>query len=563
MQSMKKFLLAKPLRFYSSYTYQATNEPILSYEKGTKERDSLIEKLKNYNSGIHEVPIVVGDKEYTTDIVKYQVKPHDHKSRLAKFYYADKALLNKAIDVSQCALRGWDLTPFEEKANIFAKAVDLIRGKYRFDLVASTMLGQGKTIVQAEIDAACELADFFSFNVKWANEARQWQPISAGKAVNRLEWRAMEGFWASISPFNFTAIGGHLAGAPAFMGNVVLWKPSDTAILSNYIVFKLLREAGLPPGVINFVPSDGPVFGDVITRSPFLAGVNFTGSSRTFEAIWRNVGDNISTYKSFPRLIGECGGKNYHLIHRSAVQSQECLEHIVNSTIRSAFEYSGQKCSACSRCYVPKSLWPRFRDGLVDVVSGLRLGSPLDVGNFLSAVIDGNSYKKIRNYIDQAKKDGNLKIVCGGGYDESIGYYIQPTIIETTDPKNLLMYEEIFGPVLTVYAYEDDEYDDILKLIDSTSQYALTGAVFIADQEILLKSQRALRYSAGNFYINDKSTGSIVAQQPFGGSRKSGTNDKAGSPQYIMRFVNPQSIKSQSELSTRVDYDYMKDPLEF
>lgn len=541
-------------RLTSCSLYHATNDPIYGFEPGTEQRLALDAKLKEYNSKVFEVPIVAGDEEIRTKNVRYQVKPFDHGSKLTKFYSADSESLQKAIESSQKAFRSWDATPLEKRAEIFIRAAELIRGKYRADILAATMLGQSKTIIQAEIDAACELSDFYAFNAQWALEAQKWSPISVGKCVNSLVWRGFEGFWAAIAPFNFTAISGHLAGAPAMMGNVVLWKPSTTAILSSYIVFQVLREAGLPPGVINFVPSEGPVFGETITKSPHLAGINFTGSAKTFENVWKEVANNIGTYKSFPRLIGECGGKNFHFIHPSASN----IKHIVNSTIRSAFEYSGQKCSACSRIYVPESKWNAIRDGLVAVVKEMKVGSPLEHDTFMTTVIDRKAFTKIKSYLDAAKSSPHLTIVTGGNCDDSKGYFIEPTIIQTKDPLDKLMQEELFGPVLTAYVYKDREASDVLQLIDTTTSYALTGSVFADDENAIKEASEQLRHSTGNFYVNDKSTGSVVSQQPFGGSRKSGTNDKAGSPFYILRFANLLAVKTQTELTNDWSYPYMR-----
>lgn len=546
----------------AQFHYKAKNEPVMSFLKGSEERKELQKSLEKLGSQVHTVPIVIGDRELTSSQEKHQVRPFDHKNPLAKYYHASASQLAEAIVESQRAAREWDETPIEERAEVFGKAAQLITGKYRYDLLAATMLGQGKTVIQAEIDAACEMADFFNFNIEWAMEAKQWQPISVGSVENKMEWRAMEGFWAAISPFNFTAIGGHLAAAPAFMGNVVLWKPSDTAVLSNYITFKILREAGLPKGVISFVPSEGPVFGGVVTTHPLLAGVNFTGSNRTFEHIWSSVGANISSYKAFPRLIGECGGKNFHLVHPSAVSTHEDIAHVVNSTVLSAFEYSGQKCSACSRVYVPRSSWPHFKTALIETTDKLKLGSPLEADTFLSSVIDQTSFSKIQTYIEAAKTDPELTIIKGGKCDDSVGYNVEATIIESTNPLNKILTHEIFGPVLGVHVYPDNTYDAILDLVDTSTPYALTGSVFSKDESVMRKSRQHLRFSAGNIYQNDKSTGSVVSQQPFGGARKSGTNDKAGGPHYVLRFVNPLSVKIQTARNTKCHYDYMLTPFE-
>jgi 1-pyrroline-5-carboxylate dehydrogenase len=532
--------------------YKAVNEPILEYLPGSKERIELDAKLKEYDSKVHEVPIVIGDEELTNSDVRYQVRPFDHQNKLAKFYYADRGMLEKAIDVSQKAHHDWERRPQEERSEIFLRAADLIAGKYRMDLMASTMLGQGKTIIQGEIDTACELADFYRFNVQYIADLVKFQPISVENTDNSMIYRGMEGFWAAIAPFNFTAISGHLAGAPAFMGNTVLWKSSDTSMLSSYICFKILREAGVPPGVINFVPADGPVFGDVITKSPHLAGINFTGSARTFHLLWQEVAKNIGIYNSYPRLIGECGGKNFHFVHTTAD-----AQSVVYGSLRSAFEYSGQKCSACSRMYVAESKWDEIREGLIEEHKKIKMGSVLEPDSFLSAVIDDKAFDRIKSYVDHAKSSPNVKVIAGGNCDNSKGYYIEPTIVQASDPKDRIMQEEIFGPVLGVYVYPDNEYKQTLELINSTSPYALTGAVYAQDPSVVDEAADILRYASGNFYINDKSTGSVVAQQPFGGARKSGTNDKAGGPHYLLKFASPQAIKQTKVHARELTYKYM------
>ncbi|KAF4533324.1 hypothetical protein B566_EDAN004445 [Ephemera danica] len=493
----------------------------LAYLEGSKERNELKTALQKVASDCEDVPIIIGDQEIRTKDVRYQVMPHEHKKKIAKFYYATPDLVSQAVNVATEAQRQWDRTPLNERLAIWAKAADLMAGKYRMELNAATMLGQGKTVIQAEIDSAAELIDFFRFNAYFAKELLKYQPISENVQVtkNSMRYRGIEGFIAAVSPFNFTAIGGNLAYTPALMGNGVVWKPSDTALLSNYIIFKIAKEAGLPPGVVNFVPADGPVFGDTITASPFLAGINFTGSVPTFNRLWTQVGKNINKYRNFPRLIGECGGKNYHFIHPTAN-----VESVVNGTIRSAFEYCGQKCSACSRMYVPESLWP----------------------------------KRIKSYIDEAKNSSNLQVLGGGHYDDSCGYYVQPTIIQVSDPTHRIMSEEIFGPVLSIYVYPDAKLDWALSLVGSSSAYALTGAIFAQDESFLRNATEELKQTAGNFYVNDKSTGSVVGQQPFGGGRMSGTNDKAGGPHYVLRWASPQSVKETFVPLQEWRYPYMK-----
>lgn len=516
------------------------NESVLEYVQDPKSdhRQELEKCLDEMQSSTQVVPIVINGKEYATDTVRYQRMPFDHEKKLAQFYYGSHDLIHKAAQAALEARRDWDKVSVDQRAAIFERAADLVSGKYRARLNAATMLGQGKTIKQAEIDSAAELADFFRFNSYYFKRLLDWQPTSTEFEKNSMEFRSLDGFVAAISPFNFTAIGGNLVGAPAIMGNCLVWKPSDTAVLSNYLILKLLQEAGLPAGVINFVPSEGLDFGRLITGNKRLAGINFTGSLTTFQWLWSEVGLNIKRYGSFPRLVGECGGKNFHLIHKSAH-----IDTAVVQTVRSAFEYSGQKCSACSRLYVSASLWNTVRDKLLDTVKGkLKVGPPTDFDTYTSAVIDENAFKRINNFIDYAKAIDEVKILCGGGTSDEIGYYVEPTIVETTGPKNRLMVEEIFGPILTVFVYQDADLDKTLDLIDD-NPYALTGAIFAQDQSFIEYAQIRLRMAAGNLYINDKSTGAVVDQQPFGGARHSGTNDKAGGPFHLLRWCNQQTIK--------------------
>ncbi|KAK7093686.1 delta-1-pyrroline-5-carboxylate dehydrogenase, mitochondrial-like [Littorina saxatilis] len=521
--------------------YQAVNEPLLEYRPGSKESKELEETLKRYEGTVFDIPIVIGDEEIRTKDVKAQVRPFDHQKKVATFYYATPDLLKKAVDTSLKARRDWERRPQEERSQIFLKAADLLANKYRMDLMAATMLGQAKNIQQAEIDAAAELVDFLRFNVQFAGKVTEYQPISPDNTVtNSMIYRGVEGFWAAVCPFNFTAIGGHLPMAPALMGNVALWKPSDTAVLSNYVAFKAYREAGLPPGVINFLPADGPVFGDTLLTSPDLCGINFTGSVKTFKRLWRQVAENLDNYKVYPRIIGECGGKNMHFVHKSGD-----AETVINGTILSTFEYNGQKCSACSRAYIPQSMWPQVKDGLLAALKEVKTGSPLDRENLVTAVIDDKAFARIKGYLDMAKSDPALTILAGGTCDDSKGYFVQPTIIETKDPSHKMMQEEIFGPVLTVYVYPDDQFEQTAKLANETSPFALTGAIFVQEQTARMKLCETFHEAAGNFYINDKSTGSIVGQQPFGGARMSGTNDKAGGPHYLTKFISQQSVKER------------------
>ncbi|XP_059177209.1 delta-1-pyrroline-5-carboxylate dehydrogenase, mitochondrial-like [Physella acuta] len=531
-------IIHSSLRNMAAYT--AVNEPMLDFGPGSQERKDLENTLKKYIGQTIDVPIVIGDEEIRTKDVRKQLAPHDHRWAVATFYHASSEIIKKAIESNLKAREDWEKRPLKERCDIFLRAADLISKKYRMDLIATTMIGQAKNVWQAEIDAAAELIDFLRFDVMFAQKTTEYQPLSPSPntTVNSLSYRGLEGFWAAVCPFNFTAIGGHLPMAPALMGNVALWKPSDTAVLSNYTVYKIYREAGLPPGVINFLPADGPVFGDTVLSSPDFVGLNFTGSVPTFKKLWKQVAQNLDTYKNFPRIIGECGGKNFHFIHPSAD-----IESVVTGSIRSAFEYNGQKCSALSRMYVPESLWPKIKSRLVEIVKDVKMGSPLARESFVTAVIDDKAFARVKSYIDHAKTSPSLSIIAGGGCDDSIGYFIEPTIIETKDPLDKIMQEEIFGPVVTAYVYPDNKLGETIKLAQTSSPYALTGAIYVQDKAAKAELTEAFRYCAGNFYINDKSTGSIVGQQPFGGARMSGTNDKAGGPHYMARFTSPVSIK--------------------
>lgn len=536
--------------------HSVANEPVLGYRAGSAERKELEAELKRAAAVTEDVPIVIGKENIKDGEPRYQVMPHDHSKKIAKFYYASDKTIKKAIDVSVEAQRRWDRTPLQERVDMWERAVKLMVGEHRQRINAATILGQSKTVVQAEIDAAAELIDFFRFNVFFLKENSKYQPISEDAKVTRnsMRFRGLDGFVAAISPFNFTAIGGNLAYTPALMGNSVLWKPSDTAVLSNWRIFNIMREAGLPDGVVNFVPADGPTFGRAITSSPHLSGINFTGSVPTFNWLWNEVGKNLNLYHNYPRLIGECGGKNYHFVHPTAD-----TQSVVTGSIRSAFEYCGQKCSALSRMYVPRSLYEPITKGLIAERDKLKIGDPKDFSVFAAAVIDDKAFARITGYIEHAKKDPKCKIIGGGMYDGSKGYFINPTIIETTDPHNKLMTEEIFGPVLTMYVYEDKDVLKALSLVGSSTKFALTGAIFAQDEAFLRMALEELKMTAGNFYINDKSTGSVVGQQPFGGGRMSGTNDKAGGPNYVMRWTTPQSIKETFVPLRDVDYPYMRE----
>ncbi|XP_077433558.1 delta-1-pyrroline-5-carboxylate dehydrogenase, mitochondrial isoform X3 [Vanacampus margaritifer] len=462
-------------------------------------------------------------------------------------------LIHKAIAASVAARREWDLKPVQDRAAVLFKAADVISGPKRGEVLAKTMIGQGKTVIQAEIDAAAELVDFFRFNAKHAVELEATQPLNAEGSTNSAIYRGLEGFVAAVAPFNFTAIGGNLAATPAVMGNVVLWKPSDTAMSASYAVYRILRECGLPPDIIQFLPADGPVFGDAVTSSEHLAGINFTGSVPTFKRLWKQVAHNLDVYRTFPRLAGECGGKNFHFVHKSAD-----ARSVANGTVRAAFEYGGQKCSACSRMYVPAGMWPDVKRQLLHALQQMRVGDPVeDFGAFFSAVIDHKSFSRIKKCLDDAKSSPELEVIAGGNCDDSKGYFVEPTVITTKDPRHPIMAQEIFGPVLTVYVYPDDDYKEVLSLVDRTSPYALTGSVFALDTSVLDEASKILRNAAGNFYINDKSTGSVVAQQPFGGARASGTNDKPGGPHYVLRWTSPQMVKETHVPLTEWKYPYM------
>lgn len=538
---------------YPCAAVEVKNEPILGFKEGSPERKELLLTLESIKGKTEDIPCVVGDEQVWTKDIRYQLSPFNHSHKVAKFCYADKELINKAILASVAARKEWDLKPIQDRAQILFKAADVISGPKRAEVLAKTMIGQGKTVIQAEIDAAAELIDFFRYNAKHGIELETQQPLDSPESTNTMLYRGLEGFVAAVSPFNFTAIGGNLAGTPALMGNVVLWKPSDTAMSASYAVYKILRECGLPPNIIQFLPADGPVFGDAITASEHLAGINFTGSVPTFKRLWKQVGQNLDRYKTFPRLAGECGGKNFHFVHKSAdVQS------VVMGTIRSAFEYGGQKCSACSRMYVPDTLWPQIKQELLSVHKQVKVGDPVeDLDTFFSAVIDDKSFNRIKKWLDHAKSSPNLNVIAGGNCDDKKGYFVEPTIVETKDPQEAIMNEEIFGPVLTVYVYPENNYKEVLYLIDNTSPYALTGAVFSQDKTVIDEAAKALRNAAGNYYVNDKSTGSVVAQQPFGGARASGTNDKPGGPHYVLRWTSPQVVKQTSVPLTEWKYPYM------
>ncbi|KII94699.1 hypothetical protein PLICRDRAFT_33512 [Plicaturopsis crispa FD-325 SS-3] len=516
------------------------NEPMRSYPPNSAERAALVAAISQMEQELpFEVPIVINGKPVKTGKLAKQPIPSDHARHLCTYHEADEATVAAAIDGALAAKSAWESMPWNDRAAIFLKAADLVSGKYRYKLMAATILGQGKNAWQAEIDAAAELTDFFRFGVKYVEELYSQQPPkNSPGSWNRVEYRPLEGFVLAVSPFNFTAIGGNLPGAPALVGNVVVWKPSPAATYSNYLVHQIFLEAGVPPGVIQFVPGPPPEVVAQAINHPSFAALHFTGSTFVFKKLWKDIAANIDKYKSYPRIVGETGGKNFHVVHESAE-----VKNAVLQTVRGAFEYQGQKCSALSRLYVSSSLWSSgFKDQLLEQVARIKVGSPLDWSNFMGPVIGRPAFDKITGYIKAAKDTGG-EVLIGGTGDDSKGYYIQPTVILTKDPQSVTMTEEIFGPVLTVYVFDDADYEKTLQLIDSTSPYALTGAIFSSSRAALLTATNALRNAAGNVYYNEKCTGAVVGQQPFGGARASGTNDKAGSVSIFYRFVSARSIK--------------------
>ena len=518
---------------------KAENEPFLDYAPGSGERAALAGALEEVMGEVAEIPCVVGGEEVYTGNVVEQVMPTRHGHVLAKVHMADEGTTGAAIDAALEAREEWMGMPAEARLAIFRKAADLLAGKHRAKVCAAVMLGTGKNVWQAEIDAAVETIDFLRFNPEYAQEIYAMQPpMNSPGNWNRSEYRPLEGFVLAVSPFNFCAIGTNLATAPAMMGNTVVWKPSTTAVLGNYLNFQILKEAGLPDGVINFLPGPGATIGDTCLASPHLAGLHFTGSTATFNALQASIANNLDNYIGYPRVVGETGGKNFHFLHASAD-----VQHAVNNTLRGAYEFQGQKCSAASRLYVPASLWPEVRDTLVAETEKIKVGQPQEFDTFMTAVIDKPSFDNIVGYLDAAKAAPDAEILTGGDADDSEGFFVQPTLIHTTNPHFLTMEEEIFGPVLTAYVYDDDKYEETLELCASTSPYALTGAIFAQDQGALNLADLKLKEASGNYYINDKSTGAVVGAQPFGGARASGTNDKAGSALNLLRWVSARTIK--------------------
>ncbi|CAN5690345.1 L-glutamate gamma-semialdehyde dehydrogenase [soil metagenome] len=528
---------------------QPFNEPVLSYAPGSPERKELKSRLDEMAGEEIEIPLIIGGREIRTGNTAQAVMPHDHSHVLATWHMAGEAEIRQAMQSALAAQREWASWGWEDRVGIFLKAAELLATRWRSTLNAATMLNQSKTAHQAEIDSACELIDFFRYNAAFAEQVYSEQPDSSPGVWNRLEHRALEGFIYAITPFNFTAIAANLPSAPAMLGNVAIWKPSDKAMVSGYYVMKLLEEAGLPPGVINFVPGDPVAVTNLLLDSPDLAGIHYTGSTAVFQSIWKSVGDRIHSYRGYPRLVGETGGKDFILAHASADPRA-----LATGIVRGAFEYQGQKCSAASRVYVPDSLWPEVRNHTLQMMGSIRVGDVRDFRNFMGAVIDRHSFDKIRRYIDHAKTADGVEILSGGGYDDSKGYFVDPTLVQVEDPAYQLMCEEVFGPVVAVHVYPENQWVETLRIVDQTSPYALTGAVFSQDRGAVRQAFEELRHSAGNFYINDKPTGAVVGQQPFGGSRASGTNDKAGSILNLLRWISPRTIKET--LSPPQSYEY-------
>ncbi|HEU5477596.1 MAG TPA: L-glutamate gamma-semialdehyde dehydrogenase [Gaiellaceae bacterium] len=515
------------------------NEPVRGYEPGSPERDELRRRLDELSSQRLELPLVIGGEAVATGDTFEAVMPHKRTHVLADVHKGGAAEVDRAIAAAGDAWEDWSRTPWEDRATVFLRAAELLAGPWRQTLNAATMLGQSKTAHQAEIDSACELVDFWRFNVQYMTRIYEEQPISSPGVWNRLEYRPLEGFVFAVTPFNFTAIAGNLPASAALMGNTVVWKPASTAAVSAHFLMKLWEEAGLPPGVINLVYGSGAAIGDPALASEHLAGIHFTGSTPVFQRMWKSVGENIARYRNYPRIVGETGGKDFIVAHPSAD-----AEAVATAILRGSFEYQGQKCSAASRVFAPASLWPQVRDQVVEEIGEMKMGDVTDFSNFLGAVIDGSSFATQKEAIEEAKAaDGKASIVAGGSYDDSEGWFVQPTVIETSDPDFRTMKEELFGPVVTAFVYDDSRYEDTLDLVDSGTSYGLTGAVFARDLRALDTARERLRYAAGNFYVNDKPTGAVVGQQPFGGARASGTNDKAGSMWNLIRWVSPRTIK--------------------
>jgi 1-pyrroline-5-carboxylate dehydrogenase len=540
---MSNFILSLPAPY---------NEPIKAYLPKSTEREALAAELERQMGKKIEIGLIINGRQVNTTQTVDVICPHDHGHQLATCAQADDAQVRAAIDAALAAKPAWESMPWPERASIFLKAADLVSQKYSAMLNAATMLGQSKNVFQAEIDATCELADFLRFSVKQMEQIYQLQPHSDKGTWNRTEYRPLEGFVFALTPFNFTAIAGNLCAAPALMGNTVVWKPATTAVLSGYYLMQIFKEAGLPDGVINFVPGKGAMIGDIVLKHQHLGGIHFTGSTKVFQTLWRKVGSHIEQYRSYPRIVGETGGKDYIFVHPTAG-----VDEVVTAAVRGAFEYQGQKCSAASRMYVPKSLWPQIRSELIRRTQTLKTGPVTDFSCFLNAVIDEASYEKATGFIDRAKTSDKAEIIAGGDADRTTGFFIYPTIIQALDPFYESMTEEIFAPILSIYVYADDALDTTLDIVDQTSLYALTGAVFAGDRAAIAHMMKKLTHSAGNFYINDKPTGAVVGQQPFGGSRGSGTNDKAGSMLNLLRWTSARTIKENFLPPRSHEYPFM------
>lgn len=529
------------------------NEPVNTYAPNSPERELLREALNKVASEMADIPLIIGGQEVRTGETAKVVMPHKHRHTLGVYHMAGEKEVKMAIEASMKAHKEWSRLPWLERASLMLKVGELFSTKYRYELAASVMLGQSKNPMQAEIDAPCELIDFLRFSTYYASKIYTDQPLSEPTILNRVEYRPLEGFVFALTPFNFTSIALNLTMAPAMMGNVSVWKPSSTAVLSNYLLMKVYKEAGIPDGVVNFIPGKGSVIGKALVPDPNLAGFHFTGSSATFNTLWKQIASNIDTYRSYPKIVGETGGKNFVFVHPSA-DAQE----VAVALVRGAFEYQGQKCSAASRAYIPRSLWKELRERLEAMIATIKMGDVMDFSNFMNAVIDEASFDTIKGYIDHARVSNDAEVIIGGGCDKREGYFVQPTVILTTNPHFKTMEEEIFAPVLTLFVYEDKDFEKTLSLADNTARYGLTGSIFARDRYAIQKAMDALRFSAGNFYINDKPTGAVVGQQPFGGSRASGTNDKAGGMLNLIRWTNARCIKETFVSPTDYTYPFLK-----
>ncbi len=516
----------------------ATNEPVKGYAPGSKEKEELLAAYKELKSKKIEIPMVIGGKAVTSDAKVSIHPPHDHKHELGFYHKGNTQYVHQAIEAALEARKTWANTPWQDRAAIFLKAADLLAGPYRARMNAATMLCQSKNAFQAEIDAACEMIDFFKFNVQYMIDIYKEQPESLPGVWNRMEYRPLEGFVLAITPFNFTSICANLCAAPALMGNVVVWKPANTQIYSAHVIMELFKEAGLPDGVINIVYASGPEFGEAVFKHPDFSGLHFTGSTGVFKNLWKTIGNNIDLYKSYPRIVGETGGKDFIIAHKSADAKE-----VATAISRGAFEFQGQKCSAASRAYIPSNIADEVIKYVKEDLASFKMGSPEDFGNFINAVIDEKSFDKIASFIEYTKTKDDAEIICGGKYDKTVGYFVEPTVVLTTNPHFRTMCEEIFGPFMTIYVYDANEYEEALQLLDATSEYALTGAIFAKERPAINIATKILENAAGNFYINDKPTGAVVGQQPFGGARASGTNDKAGSYLNLIRWTSPRTIK--------------------